>query len=628
MERCLYIKKYRNIGLDDKDENDTTSERLVLNYSLKPEQMGDLVILIGANNSGKSNILSAIQAFGAAKVSENDTTTLFFDDKYRQPELSLCCKDEKHTYTATTKGDNEYTYYTDEKFEPKFKETQLSELDLVAACNSLINHSTYYVSDFSQAIRKALNSYEETKDFKQLKKDYLKSVFDLVENNVRRGTSYEDTTIFKSLRKDMKNDILAKELEEIYETVSNTQDIPHYFEGKFGFTLVPKIMTYTDEKISTSNLTCRIDYINNNKFFLNLFERIGVKVEEVNNAYQKYRSTNNHGLLRQLSLSINKKLHTLENDFNTLYLEKNNKYTFNISFESESFYFEIYKGSNSLNLDYQSTGFRWFFDIYFNLLTSTSLKRGDILIMDEPATNLHVKGIIELRTFLKDFAKKHGITIILATHIPFLINLDYLDELRVAKNINNICYIDNDFSSIDLNDPDSLKPIKEAFMVNNHVLLDPDKKVVFVEGITDYNYLVGFKHLLGYEGDKDITFLPIGGIGKSTSETFKADQKRISKELIRIKKHDPILLVDSDGAGKSMVNTNKDSELTVVKLNDVDVNFKQIESLFENGDLVKNNCKVKHSSTSSILKNYSTLKDFSTETIDNFKKLFEYLLDA
>ena len=128
-------------------------------------------------------------------------------------------------------------------------------------------------------------------------------------------------------------------------------------------------------------------------------------------------------------------------------------------------------------LDYQSTGFRWFFDLYFNLLCKNSLIAGDILIMDEPATNLHVKGQMELRSFLKDFAIKNDITIVLATHSPFLVDLEYLDEIRVIRMKDNESIVLNDFSAIDPTDPDSLKPIKEAFTVNNHILLDPDRKV-------------------------------------------------------------------------------------------------------------------------------------------------------
>lgn len=74
--------------------------------------------------------------------------------------------------------------------------------------------------------------------------------------------------------------------------------------------------------------------------------------------------------------------------------------------------------------------------------------------------------------------------------------MNYLDEIRVICTKDGRCYIKNDFSAVDPDDQNSLKPIKEALTVHNHILLDPDKKVVFVEGITDYNYMTTFTQIL------------------------------------------------------------------------------------------------------------------------------------
>ena len=280
------------------------------------------------------------------------------------------------------------------------------------------------------------------------------------------------------------------------------------------------------------------------------------------------------------------------------------------------------RDEKNITLDYQSTGFKWFFNLYFNLLTSNNLKSGDIVIMDEPATNLHAEGQQELRGFLKEFAIKNDITIVIATHSPFLIDIDYLDELRVVTMEDSISSINNDFSTIDLEDPDSLKPIKKALTVRNHVLYDPDNKVIFVEGITDYNYMVAFKKKFDV---KDVVFLPIKGVGKYNSPDFKEKQKEISKRLIEIKKHNPILMVDADGAGKSMKNTNKDSELSVFSLSDVRQEFKQIEDLFSQQDKENLNLE-KHSSTSSQFKTFEIDNvSLSEETINNFKEVFKFI---
>ena len=104
MERALYITNYRNIGFGK-------GERIVLNHSLEKGKMGDLVVVIGANNSGKSNVLDAICAFGQRKFEARDCTTLSFDEQYQHPQLSLVCKKDTQEYTyRITQGDEQKPY--------------------------------------------------------------------------------------------------------------------------------------------------------------------------------------------------------------------------------------------------------------------------------------------------------------------------------------------------------------------------------------------------------------------------------------------------------------------------------------------------------------------------------------
>ena len=56
--REAIFNSFRNIGFKDGKPAD---EKLILNHSVRKGENGDLLILIGANNSGKSNILDGIQ---------------------------------------------------------------------------------------------------------------------------------------------------------------------------------------------------------------------------------------------------------------------------------------------------------------------------------------------------------------------------------------------------------------------------------------------------------------------------------------------------------------------------------------------------------------------------------------
>lgn len=250
--------------------------------------------------------------------------------------------------------------------------------------------------------------------------------------------------------------------------------------------------------------------------------------------------------------------------------------------------------------------------------------------MDEPATNLHPAGQRELRNFIKEFSKKNGLTFIIATHSPFFIDVDNFDELKLISSENHISHIQNSFTAVDLKDPDTLLPIKKSLTIEQNVLYDIDTEVIWVEGITDYNYLTMFKKILNIN---NIAFLPFNGVGKNDE-----DQLKIIEKLNNIKFYKRNILVDGDAAGKRMLKNCKDTSFDkIVSISDIsssnDKKFIEIEDLFSVSDKDKFECLNKSSKYykksffSSMVKNYCTESDFSKETINNFKTLFDKLLD-
>ena len=177
-----------------------------------------------------------------------------------------------------------------------------------------------------------------------------------------------------------------------------------------------------------------------------MFNRINFSIEELETIYKKDLKK---GVLQYHADQINKKLEKINEYFNKLYYLSDWTYKFEISLDKNSIDFDIKIIQNKnpseytvLNLNHQSTGFKWFFNLFFNFLASNTIKPNSIIIMDEPATHLHASGQQELRKFLKKFAIDNSLTIIMATHSPFLIDLDYLDELRIINlNGSDICDI-------------------------------------------------------------------------------------------------------------------------------------------------------------------------------------------
>ncbi|GAA8479753.1 hypothetical protein HpNP84_11370 [Helicobacter pylori] len=138
-------------------------------------------------------------------------------------------------------------------------------------------------------------------------------------------------------------------------------------------------------------------------------------------------------------------------------------------------------------LSQQSTGFQWAFNFMFGFLynvgSSFSFNKNIICVMDEPATPLSVPARKEFRKFLKEYAHKNHVTFVLATHDPFLVDTDHLDEIRIVEKETEGSAIKNNFN-YPLNnaskDSDALYQIKRSLGVGQHVFHNPKNTESFL----------------------------------------------------------------------------------------------------------------------------------------------------
>ncbi|MGN8510386.1 AAA family ATPase [Helicobacter pylori] len=297
-------------------------------------------------------------------------------------------------------------------------------------------------------------------------------------------------------------------------------------------------------------------------------------------------------------------------------------------------------------LSQQSTGFQWAFNFMFGFLYNVgshfSLNKNIIYVMDEPATHLSVPARREFRRFLKEYAHKNHVTFVLATHDPFLVDTDHLDEIRIVEKETEGSAIKNNFN-YPLNnagkDSDALDKIKRSLGVGQHVFHNPQKhRIIFVEGITDYCYLSAFKLYFNKHNPqfKDnpipFTFLPISGLKKDPDAMKETIQKLCELD------NNPIALTDDDR--KCVFNQQATSErfkkankylgnpITILQLSDCDRRFKQIEDCFSANDR-KKYAKNKRMELAMAFKTrllYGEKDDaVSEETKKNFLKLFEWI---
>ncbi len=294
-------------------------------------------------------------------------------------------------------------------------------------------------------------------------------------------------------------------------------------------------------------------------------------------------------------------------------------------------------------LSEQSSGFQWAFNFMFGFLynvgSNFSFNHNIIYVMDEPATHLSVPARKEFRKFLKEYAHKNHVTFVLATHDPFLVDTDHLDEIRIIEKEEQGSVIKNNFNyplNDAIKDSDALRQIKRSLGVGQHVFHNPKKhRIIFVEGITDYCYLSAFKLYFNEREFKDnsfyFTFLPISGLKTNPNDMEKTIQKLCELD------NNPIVLIDDDrkdgsdpqeAKSEQFKNANKERKkpITILQLSVCDEKFKQIEDCFSTNDR-KKYAKNKHMELAMAFKTrllYSEKDDvMSEETKENFQKLFE-----
>ncbi|GAA6795322.1 hypothetical protein HpHCM64_01150 [Helicobacter pylori] len=313
---------------------------------------------------------------------------------------------------------------------------------------------------------------------------------------------------------------------------------------------------------------------------------------------------------------------------------------------------EIYDCRKSDNqkpiiLSQQSTGFQWAFNFMFGFLynvgSNFSFNHNIIYVMDEPATHLSVPARKEFRKFLKEYAHKNNVTLVLATHDPFLVDTDHLDEIRIVEKETEGSAIKNNFNYSLKNDAsrnsDALDKIKRSLGVGQHIFHNPQKhRIIFVEGTTDYCYLSAFKLYFNEREFKNdpipFTFLPISGLKEKPNKMKETIQKLCELD------NNPIVLIDDDRKDGSdpqnakseqfqRANEEMPDPITILQLSSCDENFKQIEDRFSANnkeEYAKNKCMELAMAFKTRLL-YSGKDDVvGEETKKNFLKLFEWIV--
>jgi predicted ATP-dependent endonuclease of OLD family len=168
----------------------------------------------------------------------------------------------------------------------------------------------------------------------------------------------------------------------------------------------------------------------------------------------------------------------------------------------------------SLPLRNRSKGFNWFFSflVWFKKIQEDH-DSNYIILLDEPGLNLHAKAQDNLLNFLEDLSANYQI--VYTTHSPFMIDSNRLDRVLTIVETQYGSLISD---TIQEKDPNTLFPLQAALGYDIAQNLFISKNNLLVEGPADLLYLTVLSNILegnGRIGLKDgVTIVPVGGLDK------------------------------------------------------------------------------------------------------------------
>ncbi|MCZ2204009.1 ATP-dependent nuclease [Bartonella sp. A05] len=216
------------------------------------------------------------------------------------------------------------------------------------------------------------------------------------------------------------------------------------------------------------------------------------------------------------------------------------------------------KQKTALELDLRSGGLQWFFSFFLIFWAeSKDSHQNCILLLDEPGLNLHPNTQADLVKFLGKLSEKNQL--IYTTHLPFLVDHNNLDRVRAAyTDEKGWTKIHNDISDVSENISSknkkmiAIQPVNAAIGMRTALNLFMGCDVIIIEGMSDQIYLMMIQNYLierkKIKFKRGLFFMPAGG-----AKNVKFFSSIVSSNTGSL----PICLFDSDDGGRKCQNSLK-----------------------------------------------------------------------
>ncbi|MFA5773152.1 MAG: AAA family ATPase [Candidatus Paceibacterota bacterium] len=482
-----------------------------------------ITVLVGANESGKTNLLEAIEFLDADKeLTESDTKINseysrknYLPNVIYEFELSEELLDKLKRYARFFEKHNRITITREGNDEDE----------------------TYLDTPNGQGFQ-YVEIYKNISEVEQKLQTKNGNTISLAPNNWTSSpiTYHKNTKLFRDkklqkVEKKERDDLLYKKISEIIFDA-----LPSVFLWK-----------YSDEYYIPKDVPISFHVIKEQySSVVNLFRLGGIEEDKIASHFTNRDSVYIHNFLTDISRKVTKVIN------NTWKQRKNIKLTMHYK---EAF-IEILVEEKGYQIDpkKRSEGLQWYLTFLINFRSKLQTLKNNIILFDQPGDKLHPGGQKDLLERLEELSEHNQI--VYSTHTPFMISKEYPERVRLIRRPDDDTDIVNRLSKKDIFQDELLRN-SLGFALSDVAPIA--EKNILVEGLLDkmvllefINKLKSFKFSINLNSS---VFIPAHGASKIL---YYAN-------MLKNNGLDVIALFDNDTEGKNAIVANKKKKVLVNK---------------------------------------------------------------
>lgn len=532
-----------------------------------------ITTLVGASESGKTNVLEALNKFFIpAAYHDADICTFSdsqIDENYKMVSVTFRLEDtdleavskiderisEAGRFTISKQKSGSYIL---EEPEARPKEPQLSQklielhdsfvqkLEQINATLTQFYSSLPEITPEQQDARQALDvliehmplSGSPPRPTRSEEEAYLEKAIDLAADFFGKLEAAQDTPAELQKIASMLNSEL-EEAASLPHKVTSDEDSAEESAPKQLLELCPNVIFKADADIHLLDDSIPISELEANteqaSAYVALLDLAGLPVDALKLSDPTIRN-------RQLSRGAERITRLLQKIWN----QEKLKASFVVHEATAEFVFDVEgKEGHIGKLSDRSRGFCWFLSFYLGYVSPQDVSRGSILLLDEPGLHLHASAQKDLLDQFEQAAQTN--LIIYTTHSPFMINKNHPDRIRGVLKAERPQGTSIDNKPYRVTKGGCYEPIRTAIGITLGNSLFIGGRNLIVEGIADQIILTALSRYLAKKNQstfidlQEICITPAGGAPNVPYFAYLCSMEQMNS----------VALLDSDREGDS-----------------------------------------------------------------------------